>query len=453
MKKALLYIRVSDEMQEEKNSLAYQEKEVMEYCKYKKYEVYKKIAEVGSAWREGERKGFEELEYEIEKANFDILVLYSISRLARNQYVAHTIMHKLRMNEIEYEVVTEPFLNSNSPFSKQMFALLASQAEMESDLKSDVVRRRMLQKTREGYWLFQPPMGYDLKDNILYPNNEAEKVRNMYKDLISGYPINELCRKYSISNPGVRRVLTNVAYLGKTKFGFEGRDKKGKRVTNKPGEIFDGKHEAIIDEETFYIAQNVLKSIRNKHFSIVKHLERPSFILSGLLFHVSCLETAKMHGRSILRKNGSRYEYYLCCKRGCNFSILKNNIEPVVIDELKKYASGMNLGKKEDKKENFSSKIKQLEKKKENLIDAYTEGYLEREIFRKKMNEVESSLVMFRKENKKEEKKPVNLDKKLKKLLKNFDEKDCLEQRKILCLFIDKIVVHDKENVEIFFKF
>ena len=93
MKKALLYIRVSDEMQEEKNSLAYQEKEVMEYCKYKKYEVYKKIAEVGSAWREGERKGFEELEYEIEKANFDILVLYSISRLARNQYVAHTIMH------------------------------------------------------------------------------------------------------------------------------------------------------------------------------------------------------------------------------------------------------------------------------------------------------------------------------------------------------------------------
>ena len=185
----------------------------------------------------------------------------------------------------------------------------------------------------------------------------------------------------------------------------------------------------------------------------MKHLERPSFILSGLLFHASCLETAKMYGRSVLRKSGNRYEYYLCCKRGCHFSILKNNIETAVINELKKYASVISLGKKENKKEDFSKKIKHLEKKKENLIDAYTEGYLEREIFRKKMNEVESSLAMFRKEDKKEEKRPVNLDKKLKKLLIDFDEKDHLEQKRILCLFIDKIVVHDKENVEIFFKF
>lgn len=453
MKRALLYIRVSDENQEEKNSLAYQEKEVLEYCKYKKYIIYKKISEVGSAWREGERKGFEELENEIEKGNFDVLILYSISRLARNQYVAHTIMHKLRMNDIEYEVVTEPYLNSNSPFSKQMFALLASQAEMESDLKSDIVRRRMYQKAKEGYWLFPPPLGYDLKENILYPNDEAKKVKDIYNDLILGSPINILTKKYFISNPGIKRVLTNVAYLGKTKFGFEGRDKKGKRVNNKPGEIFEGKHEAIIDEETFYIVQNILQSIKYKHFSIVKNTERHNFILSGLLCHISCLETSKMYGRSVLRKNGNKYEYYLCCKRGCNFIILKKDVEDVVLEELKKYALNINLGEGKREKENLSRKINQLQKKRENLIDAYTEGYLERKIFKKKIDKIENSLDILQKKHKEEIKEPINLNNKLKRLLKNFDKKNYLEQKRILCLFIEKIVVYDKENIEIFFKF
>ena len=39
MKKALIYLRVSDIMQEEKDSLSNQEKQAIEYCNFKKYKV------------------------------------------------------------------------------------------------------------------------------------------------------------------------------------------------------------------------------------------------------------------------------------------------------------------------------------------------------------------------------------------------------------------------------
>lgn len=58
-------------------------------------------------------------------------------------------------------------------------------------------------------------------------------VRDIYRDFISETSYAELCRRYSFSTTGIKRILTNVAYIGKTKFGFEGKDKDTeKRVNN-----------------------------------------------------------------------------------------------------------------------------------------------------------------------------------------------------------------------------
>ena len=131
MKKALIYLRVSDQVQEDRDYLSKQEEQAVEYCEFKKYHIYKVIKEVGSG-RKDDRAGFMELEDEIEDNTFDVLIFYELSRLARDTYVIHKLIKSLRVKEIEFESITEPHLNSESPTSKLMLSFKASLAEIES---------------------------------------------------------------------------------------------------------------------------------------------------------------------------------------------------------------------------------------------------------------------------------------------------------------------------------
>lgn len=451
-KKIILYLRVSDIMQEEKESLAYQKKECLNYCKSKGYEVYKVIEEVGSAWIEGKRKGFEELKEEIEIGNFDTLILYSLSRLARNQYLAHSIFHGMKKNDIKLEIITEPFLNSDSPMNGVILALLASQAELESELKSKIVKRRMKEYARNGYWVFPPPRGYDLIKGILYPNAEAHLIREMFNDYLEGKSIGELSEKYLLSSAGIKNQLSNVAYIGKTKFGFEGR-KNSKRVKGLPGEIFEGRHEGIIDELTFSQVQKMKKN-RTRNYVRMNNSAKEKFILNGLLKY----KNSFLRPRSVKRKDETYYEYYRYQKRNDKefFMIKRELVDSQIVNELKKYSAQISLNKyKSSIHTNFNRKISLLETKRNKTVELYTEGFLEKSDFLKKIGKIDFDLKDLKNKKITSEKKPsknINLQKKLNALMKNFDKKDYSEQSKILKIFIEEIIVEDKENIEIIFK-
>ena len=109
MKKALIILRVSDQLQEDRNSLEKQEEQALDYCKFKGYTVYKTLKTVVSG-RKNDRADFIELENEVEKNSFDVLVFYELSRIARNAYFIHKLVHNLKQKEIEFESITESYL-------------------------------------------------------------------------------------------------------------------------------------------------------------------------------------------------------------------------------------------------------------------------------------------------------------------------------------------------------
>lgn len=440
MKKALIILRVSDEKQEERNSLEKQEEQALDYCKYRGYTVYKVLKTVVSG-RKIDREDFLELEKEIENNTFDVLVFYELSRLARNAYFIHKLVHSLRQKEIDFESITESYLNSESPTSKIMLGIMASQAEVESDVISKRVRNRMKFYASQGYHLFPAPLGYDVKDKILYPNAAAEKVRSIYKDFLSGSSIRKLTLKYKMSHPGIVRVLTNVTYLGKIKFGFEGKNQKtGKRVQGLDGEIFEGKHEAIIDKETFELVQEMRKK---KYRSANIHDNKN--ILSGLLIH----KCGKLYGKRTL----DGYRLYNC--RKCNKSISADNIERAVIEAMKKYAYDikfLNI-KSGNKKLDNSKKIKKLQAKKERVIETYADGYLERKKYLEKIKEIDSEIKKLNIDDISNKEIDITLKEKLLLEIKNIDSKKDLEKKQLINLFIEKIYLCHDGTPEITFKF
>ncbi|GLI54725.1 serine recombinase [Propionigenium maris DSM 9537] len=444
MKKVVIYLRVSDQMQEEKDSLTKQEQQAIDYCKFKNYNIYKIIKEVGSG-RKDDREGFIELENEIKKNTFDVLIFYELSRLARNTYVLHKLIHNMRQKKIQFESITESYLNSDSPTSKLMLSVLASQAEIESDMISKRVKNRMRHYTAEGYWVFQPPRGYRLENKILYIiEEEAEMVRDIYRDFLAGASYAELCRNYNTSNPGIKRILTNVAYIGKTKFGFEGKDKDtGKRVQNLPGEIFEGKHEPIIDLDIFNAVQEVIRHHTLKNMRITK----TEYLLTGLIRHNNC--THRMYGKV---NRAANYKYYQCSS--CAFSMSLEKIESIVIDNLKEYSKGLKtLNNSRAKKMNRTNKLDKYFSKRKRIIEAYTDGHLPREEYLNAVQTINKKIKEIEDTEKQPEKVEVNTNyDKLIKIVKKFEELGLQEKKALLKMFIDEVIIVDRMTIEVVYK-
>lgn len=443
MKKALIILRVSDEKQEERNSLDKQEEQALDYCKFKGYKVFKIIKTVVSG-RKVDRSDFLELEEEVERNSFDVLIFYELSRLARNAYFIHKLVHNLKQKDIEFESITESYLNSDSPTSKIMLGIMASQAEVESDMISKRVRNRMKFYASQGYFLSKPPLGYRLEDKILYPNEKADIVREIYKEFIKGSSINKLTRKYGLSTTGIKSVLTNVTYLGKIKFGFEGKNQNtGKRVSGLPGEIFDGKHQSIIDLETF----NTVQTILNNNYSVgIKRNRDNENILTGIITH----KCGKLYGKKTL----DGYRLYMC--RKCNKSISSNKIENIVIDAIIEYSKKIEFLKERVlNKEQVSNKkkLKNLIQKKERIIETYADGFIPRKDYLVKIKDIEDEIQNL---TSNENVRPIletTLKEKLLIDLREIDKKTDSEKRQLIQLFIEGVELDEDGNPEITFKF
>jgi hypothetical protein len=90
------------------------------------------------------------------------------------------------------------------------------------------------------------PLGYDVINGNLQPNEDASKVHSLFKTFLArNYSLNSMAKNFSLSVNGLKKVLTNRTYLGEIKFN---------------GKIHKGDHKGIISPEIFYATQRKLKN-------------------------------------------------------------------------------------------------------------------------------------------------------------------------------------------------
>lgn len=91
----------------------------------------------------------------------------------------------------------------------------------------------------------RPPLGYDVQNGNLIPNEDAVRVHSLFKTFLArNYSLNSLAKNFSLSVNGLKKVLSNRTYLGEIKFD---------------GKIHKGDHRPIINPEIFYAVQRKLK--------------------------------------------------------------------------------------------------------------------------------------------------------------------------------------------------
>lgn len=106
----------------------------------------------------------------------------------------------------------------------------------------------MIERSKQGNLVARPPFGYGVKDGNLIPDQEnSENVRLIFKEFSDGKSLNQISKTYNLSVNGIKKILKNFSYLGKTKFN---------------GQIIPGKHQPIISPELFNRVQSRFESLR-----------------------------------------------------------------------------------------------------------------------------------------------------------------------------------------------
>ncbi len=298
-----IYTRKSNEdgLEQKFNSLDAQRVACEKYIKSREAWIVlaKRYDDGGYSGKNLERPAIKELFEDVKAGEVDCVVVYTLDRLSRETKDSIEVTSFFRRHRVNFVAVTQIFDN-NTPMGKFVQTVLSGAAQLEREMIVERVKNKIATSKEQGLWMGGTlPLGYDVKDKELIINEkEAKTVKHIFERYLELKSMAELARE--LNNQGyrtksdifkkatVRRIITNPIYLGKIRH-YEKQ--------------YEGKHEAIIEEEKWQKAQELIK---NQPYRKAKYEEA---LLRGIIKCKSCSVNMTL---TYSKKENKRYRYYIC---------------------------------------------------------------------------------------------------------------------------------------------
>ena len=180
--KVAIYTRISTHMQAEKGiSLEAQKETLIKYCNNHNYE-YEVFEDAGISGKSiDKRKKLQELLNRLKE--FDIIIVWKLSRIGRNMRDILNMMYEFDKNNVRFISYNENIDTSNS-MSKMLMYVIGICAEIERDNTSENVKLAKRQEFENGKVTAKKVLGYDLINKQLVIN---EKESNIIKFIFETY--------------------------------------------------------------------------------------------------------------------------------------------------------------------------------------------------------------------------------------------------------------------------
>jgi DNA invertase Pin-like site-specific DNA recombinase len=290
-----------------------------------------------------DRPALRDLFEDIEDGLVDMVVVYKIDRLSRSLFDFSKIVELFEKHNVGFVSVTQAF-NTSTSSGKLMLNMLLSFAQFERELTGERIRDKFASSLKKGIWMGGVVMlGYEVKDRKLVINEEEAKIiRFIYEQYLLRESYFSVAQQ--LNKLGYRTKIRTLKN-GKTTGGQYFEPKAVMRILQNPyfkgcvthkGSVYQGEHEAIVDEETWSRVQTIFAE--HSAGSKVRSVSSTPSFLRGIIRCASCDATMK---QTICVRNGLRYRYYTCCKhlkyKTCVSEYKNVPAEPVeqnVIDEV-----------------------------------------------------------------------------------------------------------------------
>ena len=301
MKIAAAYLRVSTEKQDE-YSLDSQLKLIREYAAQRDIIVpqeYVFVEDGISGRRADKRPAFQRMIGHAKAGEFELILVWKFSRFARNQ--EESILYKSMLSRSGVEVVSISETLDDSPFSSLIERIIEWMDEFYSIRLSGEVKRGMDEKLRRGEVVGGPSFGYDMKDKNYVPNEDAETVRRIFRDFLSGKGAATIARELNAlgiktargkapSNRMVKYILQNPVYIGKIRYSKDGRVDYVYSPNDDKSFLTDGNFEPIVDLDTWLAVQDKL-ALMARARPYTRHDQNVEWMLKGLVRCSECGST------------------------------------------------------------------------------------------------------------------------------------------------------------------
>lgn len=245
---AAIYIRVSTEEQAKQGiSLRAQEEALKNYASALGYEILKIYKDEGKSAKD--IKGRPEMRALLEDAQnhkFQAIFIYKLDRFSRSLRDLIETIAKLKEWNIDF-ISMQDKIETTSASGKLMFHIISAFAEFERNVTGERTKFAMDKQARDGNPITRAPWGYKIEGKKLVPTEHSYQVQEVFQDFLNqNISLTQLAKKYGFSVNGLKKILTNQAYLGKTKFA---------------GEMHQGVHQALISSTLFNHVQNKLEKL------------------------------------------------------------------------------------------------------------------------------------------------------------------------------------------------
>lgn len=380
-----LYPRVStDEQREHGFSIDNQKERLEAFCKSQGWADYRFYVDDGYSGTNMERPALKRMIRDVKEGKIDTVVVYKLDRLSRKQKdVLYLLEDVFDANGVAFKSATEPF-DTATPLGKAMLGILAVFAQLERDTIVERATAGRRQRIRRGIWPGgREPFGYSWNvetQTLEVIPEQAELVRQAFSMYLKGHSrlsiaewLTDRSNDRVFDHAVVRDMLARPIYTGRM---------------NNAGVLVDGKHDAIIDTQTFERVQAETKK-RNEGRAPIG-----DYFLSGILRCGVCggpVYHFTMSGKYT-------YEYYACRNQhvrkkertnNCSLGYIRQEkLDARVAARIKQFALNPQdvvdeLTRRNDQVdqssmvETLESELKQIDEKLERWYDAFESGTLD----------------------------------------------------------------------------
>ena len=412
---SVIYLRKSQEDKEleiigEKETLARHKKRLLSVAEKQGLNITMIYEEILSGDSIEERPAMQKLIQDLLNRKYKNLLVVELQRLSRGSTKDQGII--LEAIEISGTKIVTPDRTYDPTNEYDLeaieFGLYMSRREYKFITKR--MRAGLMQSVKEGNYLSPiAPFGYDIwkrgrNDRTLKPNEHADLVKQMFSwSGEENMGVGEIMKRLNAmgisthrgghwTRSTVRAILINPIYTGKVRWNkrnsqreyIEGKIELVHHMNTKEDTLLvEGKHPALIDDETFEKVQ------KNFQFHPPVETKKLNNILAGLIRCSKCGKTLKyIKANGNLKPRYSHREHPKCNTKSTKAHIIMSSIKETLNEKmndfeiaLDNFNSSGEIERYEKLKDSLEKELEKLIKKKNKLYDLFEDDVYSRAEF------------------------------------------------------------------------